>query len=311
MTAKKKVSAHRTVLVSTLVSLSDIVINVVAAIITGSVVLVAQALQGFADLTSTTMLLIGVRRSSRKPNREHPFGYGRELFFWVLISSLFTFLVTGGVALYQGINRVLEPTDIDSTNLAFIILTIGLLSNGYSLSLGLRRMKAHAGRRGIINMLLKSSLVETKMSMLVDLMGTLSAFLGFIAIGLFTLTDDARFDGAGAIAIGLLTAVGAFFVIYDLRGLIVGRSPRQYTVQKIRKAARSVEDVEDILELNSMVVGSDQILVIIEIHFADGLNTDDIEKRTDEIKEAIHEAVPAVSRVQVEVETPDSELRIP
>lgn len=310
MPSKKKISAHRTVLVSTLVSLSDIIINVIAAIITGSVVLLAQALQGFADLTATMMLLIGVRRSSRKPNREHPFGYGRELFFWVLLSSLFTFLVTGGVALYQGISRVLEPMDIDSTQIAYGILLFGLLSNGYSLSLGLRRMKAHAGRRSVVNMLLKSSLVETKMSMLVDLMGTLSAALGLVAISLFSITDDGRFDGAGAIAIGLLTMVGALFVIYDLRGLIVGRSPRQYVVQKIRRAARSVPDVQDILEMNSMVVGSGQILVIIEVHFADDLSTDDIEKRTDQIKEAIQKAVPAVNRVQVEVETPDSELRV-
>ena len=306
----KWVTAQRTVLISTLVSLSDVIINLVAAVITGSVVLVAQALQGFADLTSTTLLLVGVRRSKRKPTKEHPFGYGRELFFWVLLSSLFTFLVTGGVALYQGINRVLEPMDIESTHIAYIILTFGLITNGYSLSLGLRRMKAHAGRRGVVDMLLKSSLVETKMSMLVDLMGTLAALLGLIAIGLFSLTGDGRFDGFGAIAIGILTAVGAFFVIYDLRGLIVGRSPRQYTVQKIRRAARKVKDVQDIIELSAMVVGSGQILVIIEVHFADELSTDDIEKRTDQIKDSIQKSVPAVIRVQVEVETPDDELKV-
>ncbi|MDX1766070.1 MAG: cation transporter, partial [Candidatus Saccharimonadales bacterium] len=101
MGKKKQITARRTVGVSTLVSFSDIVINFIAAAITGSVVLIAQALQGFADLTTTLMLLIGVNRSKHQPTQRHPLGYGRELFFWVLLASLFTFLITGGVALYQ------------------------------------------------------------------------------------------------------------------------------------------------------------------------------------------------------------------
>ena len=307
---KPPISARRTVLVSTLVSVSDIVINVVAAVLTGSVVLLAQALQGFADLTSTLMLLIGVQRAGRKPDVKHPMGFGRELFFWVLLSSLFTFVVTASISLYQGARRVLEPTSIDNTQLAFLILGVGLLSNGFSFSLGLMRMKSRAGKGGLLNMLLNSSLVETKMSMLVDLMGTLSASLGLLAIGLFTLTDDSRFDGLGAVAIGTLTAIGALFVINDLRSLIVGRSPSQYTVQRIRRAALRVKDVNEILELHAMLVGSGEVFVIIEVHFADDLTTDQIEKRADQIKASIQKDVSSVIRVQVEPETPDDELTV-
>lgn len=303
--SEKQISGFRTVVVSSLVSVGDVVLSLVVAVITGSSVMFAQALQGIADLITTSFLLLGVHKSRRVASASHPFGYGRELFFWVLISSLFAFLVSGGIASGRAIKELLDGNTIESVTIALLALGFGLATNGYSLSNSIRRLNQGKTGKSYWQYLIHSSLVETKMTLLVDLMGTLSAGLGLIALGLYQLTGNVFFDSFGALIIGLLTAAGALFVIIDLHDLIVGRSPHPQTIELIRRTALHVHGVVDVLDLRAMTIGSGRILVILEVHFADNLTTDEIEKITDSIKERVMSREPQVSRVQVEAETPD------
>ncbi len=303
---EKNISGFRTVLVSSIVSIGDIVLSVTVAVITGSSVMFSQALQGIADLITTSFLLLGVHKSRRVASPTHPFGYGRELFFWVLISSLFAFLVSGGIASARAIIDIVAGSSIDSVTVALAALLFGLCTNGYSLSNSIRRLNQGKTGKSYWQYLLHSSLVETKMTLLVDLMGTLAAALGLIALSLYQLTGNVLFDSVGALVIGLLTATGALFVIIDLHDLIVGRSPHPQTIELIRRTALHVHGVQDVLDLRAMTIGSGKILVILEIHFKDQLTTDEIEQITDDIKDAVKKREPQVSRVQVEAETPNA-----
>ena len=222
---KKQITGLRTVVVSSLVSVADIVLSLLATIITGSGIMLAQALQGTADLITTLFLLLGINRSQRKANVDHPFGFGREVFFWVLLSSLFAFLVSGGIASGRAIHDLIEGSELTSLPLAIGLLSFGFISNGYSLSNSIRRLAGGAKGKSFWNYIRHSSLVETKMTLLVDFMGTLSAALGVIALILAYFTGNTIYDAIGALIIGLLTAAGALFVIIDLHDLIVGRSP--------------------------------------------------------------------------------------
>jgi cation diffusion facilitator family transporter len=264
----------------------------------------AQGLQGFADLVTTLFLLLGVKRSKRKASATHPFGYGRELFFWVLISSLFAFLVSGGLASYRAIQEIVGGGELESIWFAIGVLSFGLITNGYSLSNSVRRLAQGVTGKSYWQYIRHSSLVETKMTLLVDFMGTLSAMFGLVALGLYQVTGNTLFDGIGALSIGLLTAAGALIVIIDLHDLIVGRSPHPQVIETIRKTTLRVKGVQDVLDLRAMSIGSEKILVILEVHFIDGLTTDEIEKVTDSIKEAVMAKETQVSRVQVEAETP-------
>lgn len=301
----KQITGLRTVVVSSLVSLGDILLSLLAAVITGSGIMLAQALQGTADLITTLFLLLGISRSHRKANVEHPFGFGRELFFWVLLSSLFAFLVSGGLATGRAIHDLINGSELTSLPLAIGLLSFGFLTNGYSLSNSIRRLSGGAKDKSFWSYIRHSSLVETKMTLLVDFMGTLSAFLGVIALILAEMTGNTTFDAVGALIIGLLTAAGALFVIIDLHDLIVGRSPGPYVIEAIRKNALKVKNVNDVLDLRATTIGSGKLLVILEVHFVDGLTTDEIEEITDLIKATVMKAVPEVDRVQVEAETPD------
>lgn len=301
----KQISEFRTVITSSLVSVGDVTFSMAVAVITGSSVMFAQGLQGVADLATTTFLLLGVKRSRKAASPTHPFGYGRELFFWVLIASLFAFLVSGGFAIFRAIQQIVEGTAIDSVYIALAALTFGTITNGYSLSNSIRRLAHGLKGKPFWSYLRHSSLVETKMTLLVDLMGTLSAILGLIALTLFQITGNTLYDGIGALIIGILTAAGALFVVVDLHDLIVGRSPHPDVTEHIRKTALRVAGVQDVLDLRAVSIGSGRILVILEIHFDDDLSTDEIEKITDTIKERVIKAEIQVTRVQVEAETPD------
>lgn len=300
----KPITGLRTVVVSSLVSIGDIIFSFIVAVITGSSVMMAQGLQGVADLVTTLFLLLGVHRSKRPASDTHPFGYGRELFFWVLISSLFAFLVSGGIASVRAVNELIKGSALESVPIALITLAFGLVTNGYALNTSIRRLAHGVQGKSFWQYLRHSSLVETKMTLLVDLMGTLSAGLGFIALGLYQITGNPMFDSLGALVIGVLTAAGALFVILDIHDLIVGRSPQPQVIDSIRKAALSVKGVQDVLDLRAVSIGSAKFLVILEVHFADGLNTDQVETITDTIKRTVLDRVPLVDHVQVEAETP-------
>jgi len=301
----KQISEFRAVATSSLVSISDVILSLVVAAVTGSSVMFAQGLQGLADLTTTSFLLLGVRRSKKAASPTHPFGYGRELFFWVLIASLFAFMVSGGMAILRALEQIYDGTEIVSVPIALITLAFGTITNGYSLSNSVRRLTHGIKGKTFWSYLRHSSLVETKMTLLVDLMGTLSALLGLVALTLYQVTGNTLYDGLGALIIGVLTATGALFVVVDLHDLIVGRSPHPDVIEGIRKTALKVAGVQDVLDLRAVSIGSGRILVILEIHFKDNLSTDEIEQITDNIKERVKKAEVQVTRVQVEAETPD------
>lgn len=286
-------------------SAGDITLSFTIAAFTGSNVMFAQGLQGIADLITTLFLLIGVRRTKRKPTPKYPYGFGREIFFWTLLSSLFAFLVSGSLATWRAFSELISGNnDLVSLPIAVAALSFGLITNGYSLRLSIHRLSNNSTTQSLWQHIRHSSMIETKMTLLVDLMGTLSAGLGLIALVLSFVTGNALFDNAGALLIGLLTGTGALFVILDLRDLIIGRSPHPLIVEKITQSALSVRGVNDVLDLKATAIGSGKFLVILEVHFEDRLTTDDIEKITDDIKSRVQKHTPEITHVQVEAETP-------
>lgn len=154
-----------------------------------------------------------------------------------------------------------------------------------------------------------SSIIETKATFTIDFLGTSAALLGMVALLLYVATGDARFDGIGSIVIGLGMMAAAFFLILDIRGLIIGKSVDERTLATITRAALSVNHVRSVLDLRTMYLGSSKLFVVIEVHLHDKLTTDQIEHIIDDIKQKITHRVPIVKHVQVEIETPDEEIR--
>lgn len=150
-----------------------------------------------------------------------------------------------------------------------------------------------------------SGMVETKATFLIDALGTMTAVLGSIALLVYAISGNPRFDGVGSIAIGLAMMTGSILLMRDVKGLIVGRAVSDSVAKDITNSALGIKEVQAVLDLRTMYVGSSKLLVILEIHLDDRLTTDEIESITDAVKAAVMRDVPNVHQVQVEIETPD------
>lgn len=305
-----KLSDVRIVATSAFVSVLDVVLNIIVALITGSTVMLSQALQGLSDLATGGLLFVGVKRSKRAPDARFQFGYGREIFFWVLIASIIMFAGTGAMSLYFGYQQIISPTPVEHIWIAFAMLSFGLVTNGYAFSLSLRRLRQNSNGRGKRwwKFLINSSLVETKATFAIDFLGTSAALLGLASLLLYQLTGLTQFDGVGSVAIGLTMMAAAVMLMRDIRDLIVGRGVDGETLRIIKEETLAVHGVNDVLDLLTMYVGSSKLFVVVEVHLQDAFTTDEVERITDTIKRRIHKRLPIVDHVQVEIETPDDEI---
>lgn len=305
---EKKITAKKVVVASFAVDVLDILLSLCAAIITGSIVMFTEALEGVSDLVSSGLLLIGLRRSSKKDDRAHPFGYGREIYFWTLLAALIMFGITSSVSIYLGWDRFWHPHQLHDIQLAIVILIFGVITNGYAFYLSFRRLMKKRSVRQIIQIFYRSSLIETKTTFTLDLMGTVAAVMRICALLAFVITGDSQYDGLGAMVVGVSLAFFAFILLMGIRDLLVGRSASLETEAKIREAALDIDEVNKVLDLKTLHVGSEKLLVNLEVNMDNNLSTDELEKLMDKVKDSIQKQVPSVKYIQVELETPDKTI---
>ena len=305
MISKRKISERRVLVTTFCVDLLDVILNLSVALLTGSVVMLSEFFQGLADLTAAGFLLVGYKRSRKKADKLHPFGHGKEIYFWTLISAVVMMTFTATASFYVGLIRFLNPQEITHIGFGYGTLLITVVTNGYALSLSSRRILKSKPLKQLPQLFLKSDAVTAKNALVLDLMGTTAAGSGLLSLLLYQLVAERRFDGVGAMVIGVTTAILAFVLITGIKGLLVGERAAPQIEEEIKKAALSIPEVKEILDLRTMQIGPEKLLVNIEVHMQDQLTTDDLEALIDKIKTRIQGKVSSIRYVQVELETPE------
>ncbi len=303
MKKNKIISIDRVVLTSFIVDLSDVLISLLGVILTGSVTMISQVLEGFSDIFSSGLLLFGNKRAKLPSDETHPYGYGRETFFWALMSGLITFSVTATISIYLGYQRFLHPESIENLSFALFALVFSIFSNGYSCFISYKRLAGKHKARTMLQTFLNSPLIEVKTSFILDLMGTVAAIFGVIALVIYKYTDDIRFDGIGAILTGLALAFFAYFILIGAKDLLIGRSASKDVIKKIKEAVISFDQVKTIIDIRTLIIGTRKLLINLEINVIDELNTTELEKLIDSIEEEINKHVGITSFIQIELET--------
>lgn len=301
---KPRPSASRVILTSFFVDVLDVITSLVIAFISGSVIMLAQVLEGVADLTASGFLLIGLIRSRRPSDKRHPFGYGLEVYFWTMLASILVLGVTSTLSIYFGWKRFLNPLPIHNIYFAFGILGLTSFTNGYALSLSSRRLLKGRSILLLRKAFINSPLIDTKTAFVLDLMGTLASIFGLLALVFYKVSGNLLFDGLGAMAIGGLLVIFGVLLIVPIRELIIGQSASPEVENKIRKATLMQPEVRKVLDLKTVHIGPERLLVNAEVNLKSDLTTKDIEGIMDRIKEHIRKEVPEVKHIQVEVETP-------
>ena len=280
------------------------VTKIVAAIISGSTALLAEGIHSIADTGNQLLLLIGLRLSDKPPDEEHPFGHGKERFFWTFVVALALFLVGGLVSIQRGVSGLIHPEELPSMWLAVIVLVLAAVFEGSALRVALRTFNRERGRRSVWGGIRRAKDPETLTVVFEDTAALTGIVVAITGIVLAHVLEDGRWDAGAAVIIGLILCAVAFALAREVKDLLIGESAKPETRQAIEEATRSVDEVEDIRELLTMHVGPDEILVNLDVCFRDGLDTDGVEEAIVRVEDAIRAKVPMADKIFVEPTQP-------
>lgn len=277
------------------------------AVITGSSGMMAESLHSFADTTNQVFLLLGLRFYKRPASEKHPFGYGKERFFWSFIAAIFIFGVGATYAIYEGIAKLRHPHAPENLKWAYWILGISFVLEAGSIALALYQEIKEAHHEGLTFFTyLRESKDPTAKTVLFE---DSAALIGIViaAAGIY-LTEHhagpgggAYWDGVASILIGVVLAIVAFVLARISRGLLLGEAATKKSVQAITAAIENHPQVVKVVELLTMHLGPKQILINAHVNLRDDLVTGEIVKTIEEVESLIKRAEPKVEMVFLEV----------
>jgi cation diffusion facilitator family transporter len=280
-------TTRRVLLTSFFVDVLDVVMNLAIALFTGSVVMLAETLEGFADMCSAGLLLVGFKKSNRRPNRLHPFGFGKELYFWSTLAAFIMVAITATLSFKYGYEEFKNPSDVRHIGIAVVVLVIAVGTNGYSFLLSARKLLEGKPVRKLWEAFLASPHIAPKSTLVLDAMGVLAAVFGLFSLIMYMFTGNSQFDGIGAMLVSLVLVASAIVLLITIRSLVIGQSAPREMERRIRDAVRDeVPEVRHIVGMRTMMLGSDKLLVNIDVHLRDGLSTDQIEAVVERIRTA-------------------------
>jgi cation diffusion facilitator family transporter len=257
----------KSIVFALLANLGIAITKTVAAVITGSGAMLAESIHSFADCGNQGLLFIGLNASKRKPDIEHPLGYGKAIFFWSFMVALMLFSLGGLFSIYEGIRKLGSHEGLKSPGVAIVILLVSMLLEGASL----------VGCIGQINKIRKDEslwrwFVNSRQSELVLVMGEeVAALLGLsfavISLAMAVITGNPIFDAIGSIGIGMLLIVISLFLAMKIKGLLIGQSVDQKVREVIVAFWESQPEIESILNLITLQLGA-QIMVAVKAKMA-------------------------------------------
>jgi len=287
------------------------ILKLVAALITGSSGMMAEALHSVADTTNQVFLLLGLRFYKRPASDKHPFGYGKERFFWSFIAAIFIFGVGATYAIYEGIAKLAHPHAPTNLGWAYAVLAISFVLEGGSIALAIYQEVKEANHEGLsFGEYLRESKDPTAKTVLFEDSAALIG-IAIAATGLL-LTDyqvggaaGAYWDGVASIIIGLVLAVVAFVLARTSRGLLLGEAANPKVLAAIKQAIESHPNVEHVVELLTMHLAPKKILINAHVKLRPELRTDDIVNSIQEIEGRIKSAEPKVDMIFLEAARDD------
>ena len=269
-------------------------IKAFAAVYTGSGSMLAEAIHSFGDCANQVLLLIGVNLGRRPPDRRHPLGYGRAVYFWSFMVALLLFTGGGVFSVYEGIHKTLHPEPIENVGVAIGILFVSLVLEGWSTYGNLRAMKQ---RRGA--MPLFQYLRETKDSDLVVVFGenaaaTLGLVAALICLGLSVVTGDEHWDGIGSLSVGIILICVAVFLAREVQSLLMGEGADPAIEAVIEQLVQDHPDVDALNSLVTLQQGPGEVLVAMKLRFSSRLNMEGVADTINAIEASLRAARPEV-----------------
>ena len=277
----------------------------IVAGVSGSSAMLSEGIHSTVDAGNGVLLMIGIRRSERQATAEHPFGHGKEVYFWSLIVAVLIFGVGGGISAFEGVMHIMHPTPLRDPGWNYVVLAVAGLFEGASLFIALRAFSREQNDRPFWQALRASKDPATYTVIAEDsaaLLGLVFAAAGIWASHHF---DMPALDGAASILIGILLAVVAVLLIRESRGLLVGEGIQPATARAIRELVLQDPRVKLAGRPLSMYIGPEEILLALDVQFGADLQTDEIARTVRGLERQIRERFPKICRIYIETSTLD------
>jgi len=271
----------------------------VAAAVTGSAAMLSEAVHSLVDTINELLLLYGIARSARPPDRRHPLGYGRELYFWSFVVALLIFTLGAGVSAYQGITRLLHPEPIERPAVIFIVLGFSLAFEGASWLVGIRAFRAAKRHRGWWEAFRRSKDPPTFIVVFEDSAAILGIFAAAAGTALALLTHDSRWDGAASLAIAVILAAVAALLARESKELLIGERADPVLSDAIMRTAGGIAGVCSANSIVTVQLAPNNVIATLSLDFFDYLRAPDIERAVVELEARIRSAHPEVSALFV------------
>ena len=274
-----------------------------AAIFINSSALLSEGFHSLADTGNQAFLLLGIRLGAKPPDRGHPFGHGKERYLWAFVVSLSIFIIGAVLSVHAGITKILHPEPLRHPGWGFLVLALSFFFDSYSWRIAFRELRVTIKRRGLFLAIRESKAPAIFIIFLEDSAAIFGLSIAFGGILLSCLTKNPVFDGAASIIIGMILALVAVVLFYETKSLLIGEGVSATDLRKIKAAIASVPEVKEVVNLLTMHLGPEDILVNIDINFANGLSTDQVEEAIDKVERRIQKQLPAVKKIFVEAES--------
>lgn len=295
-------SAHgggRAIIAALGANLGIAVAKLVGFVITGSASMLAESVHSLADCGNQGLLLLGRRQSQRAATEEHPFGYGRDRYFYAFVVALVIFTLGSLFALYEGIHKLENPAHLDSPGVAIAILVVAVCLEGYSFHTAM--VESRSARAGVswFGYIRRAKAPELPVVLLEDTGALIGLVFALIGVGLTVITGNERWDAIGSLAIGVLLGCIAVVLIIETKSLLIGEAAAPDALARI-KAAMIGPGVERIIHLRTMHLGPEELLVAAKIAVPRTTTLENVAAAIDAAEYRVRQAEPTARVIYLE-----------
>lgn len=274
-----------------------------AAFITSSSSMLSEGIHSVVDTGNECLLLFGLKRSKMPADDLHPFGHGKEIYFWSLVVAIVLFGIGGGMSIYEGITHLLRPEEIKDPTWNYVVIGVAFISEGTSWLIATRELRARRPQLGFWKAFRRS-----KDPSVFTVVGEDSAALAGLLVALLSVflthfLQNPYMDGIGSIVIGFILSGMAFFIAFESKALLVGESADPEVVKKISDIATDNPAVKNVWRTLTMHFGPDQVLLNMDVEFDPSLSVSSIVEAIDQMEARIRESHPQIRHIFIEVES--------
>jgi cation diffusion facilitator family transporter len=292
--------SRRAIIAAFLANLGIAVMKFVGWIVTGSASLLAEAVHSVADTGNQALLLVGGKRAAKDATPEHPFGYGRERYFWSFVVALVLFLLGGAFAIYEGIAKLRHPHEPESLGWAIGILLGAMLLEGLSFRTAYREANHVRGKARWWPFLRRTKSPELPVVLLEDSGALIGLTFALVGVVMSAVTGNGRWDALGSLAIGLLLCCIAIFLAIEMKGLLIGEAATPEMQRRIVSAVNETDQVRELIHMRTEHLGPEELLVAAKVEFDRELSMAELAVAIDDTEANIRRVVPVARLIYLE-----------